>query len=188
MAARLYATGAVKSKKAACEAMGLHPAYLGMLLNNGNEGVNKILSETDTMIADRSIQMSAVLDALSRRAIGKIAKLMDVASSEKVQLDAAKDLADRGPETMKVQRHQIDGGLSIRSQDAAALAAALVQAADVQQRYVEAAQGDFVKLVKAIPGEVQNGDEPDAGKEAGELSEAASSAQADEVGTGSTKA
>lgn len=143
MAAQLYASGALPTKKAASEAAGLHPNYLTMLTNAGNEQVEQIITETQRMIQDESIEMSQILQVLGRKAVSKLATLMEHSASEKVQLEAAKDLADRAPQTSKVQKHETLS-LTIEGENAKQLAEALVASAQARKTYAPLVEsGDF---------------------------------------------
>ena len=70
---------------------------------------------------------------------------MQSAESERVQLDAAKDLADRGTETSKIQKHQIESW-TLGKADAAAMAAALVESARIRQENERLRTHDFIKI------------------------------------------
>ena len=50
MAARLYASGAVPTKRAACQSVGLHPAYLTVLDSHDNEVTTRIQNEVEAAI------------------------------------------------------------------------------------------------------------------------------------------
>jgi len=139
MAARLYATGACRTKKAASLAAGLHPNYLTMLTSpaNGSVPVLRMLNDIDEKIEDQTIETSAIISLLGRKALGKIAHLMNN-GSEGTQLKAAIDLADRAPETSKTQKVQLDS-FSLSGQDVKDLAAAMVESAKAQSAYADVA-------------------------------------------------
>lgn len=149
LAARLYATGAMPTKKAAAEAAGVHPVWF-TVMSNHNDLTKRIMSDVDRAVEDESISTSQLLQHLGRKAIGKIHTLMNTAVKDEVQLKAAMDLADRNPETSKIQRHQVEA-LHITSSDAKELAASLVQAAQVTAKLGDAMKGDFVKVDSSIP-------------------------------------
>ena len=144
-AALLYGSGALPTKRAASEAAGLHPNYLTMLTNAGNEEVGRIISETQRMIENEAVSMSTVLQTLGRKAVGRIAQLMEFSASEKIQLEAAKDLADRTPNTAKTQMHQVTS-LTIAGEDAKELARALVSSAHARSQYSDEVRGDFIRV------------------------------------------
>lgn len=134
MAIRLYATGACKTKKAASAAAGLHPNYLSMLTStNGSDQVKRLLNDVDAMIEDKTVETSAIITMLGRKAIGRLAHMMDSAS-EGIALKAAVDLADRSPETAKTQKMQVES-FSLSGQDAKELALAMVESARSESRY-----------------------------------------------------
>src|SRR6266571_2519701 len=58
MAARLYASGAVPTKRAACQAVGLSPTYLTVLDSHENEVTTRIQGEVEQAIADETIAFS----------------------------------------------------------------------------------------------------------------------------------
>ena len=142
MAARLYASGAVPTKRAACEAVGLSPTYLTVL--SENEVTTRIMSEVERAIADETVALSKVVAMLSRRALGKMDKLIDSAN-EHVALKASSDILDRNPETSKTMKHSVSG-LILSGEDAKELAEALVAGARVKEQYAALAAGDFVKV------------------------------------------
>lgn len=84
------------------------------------------------MIQETALSTSALIDKLSRRAIEVIATQMEDASSEGLRLKAAIDLADRGSETSKVHKHQVES-FTLGSEDARAIAESLAAAAAVRQ-------------------------------------------------------
>lgn len=139
LAVRLYQTGACRTKKEASIAAGLHPNYLTMLTRQGggSEPVKRLMNDVDDMIADQTVQTSAIIELLGRRAVGKLANLMESAN-EGVVFKAAQDLADRSPATSKTQKVQLDS-FSISGQDVKDLAAAMVESARSQQRYMHIA-------------------------------------------------
>lgn len=99
----------------------------------------------DQQVADETISTRKLLDLLSRKAIGVAANLMEGAESESVRLTAARDLMDRGSDTSKIQKHQIES-FSISGEDAKDLARAMVEAAMVKERHAAARAGDYIKL------------------------------------------
>lgn len=144
MAARLYASAAVPSKLAAARAVGLSPTHM-YLMTTKNEESKRLINEVDQRILEGTVEMSTVLREIGREAIVKLRNLMNAAASEQTQLRAAQDLADRNPETSKVQRHEIVA-THITPTDAKALAAALVESARVKEQFSGMAEGDFVKV------------------------------------------
>lgn len=151
MAARLYASGAVKSKKAACEAVGLNPSYLSTLSREvvNHPEIASIIGEIDHAIHDKTVAMSTVLALMARKAVEKVNKLMD-SQNEHISLKAASDVLDRNPETSKTQKLQVTS-FSLDGQDAKDLAAALVRGAEVREKFAEIGKGDFVKIAPDAP-------------------------------------
>lgn len=144
MAARLYATGAAPTKKAAAEAAGIHPTWF-TLLTNHNEETKRLVDSVDAKIEDQTVDMSTVLRTVGREAIKRIRQLMVASVRDDIALKAAQDLADRNPETSKVQRHEI-ASVHMGPEEARELAAALVEGAKVRERYAKAVEGDFVTV------------------------------------------
>lgn len=146
MAARLYVSGACKTKREASAAAGLHPNYLSMLTspNRGSEPVKMLIDEMHGMINDKTVDTSVVIERLGRMALGKLAGLMH-SDNEHIVLKAAQDLADRAPSTSKTTKLQVDH-LTLHGEDAKALAKALVESAQDDSEFDEVLEGDFVEV------------------------------------------
>jgi hypothetical protein len=142
LAARLYASGACKTMGEASVAAGLSKQYLA--LHRENSEVQGIVQAVDQAIAEGTVDFSKVLATLGRQAVRNIAHLMEDAQSEAIRFKAAQDLADRSPETTKVHKHEISGGLEMSSADAQNIAKALVEAARLKSTFPSAAEGDFI--------------------------------------------
>ena len=142
LAARLYASGAVPTKRAACEAVGLHPSYITILSSSGNETINRLMAEVDEQIGDETIATAVVIQKLSRKALMTIKDLM-TSSNEHISLKAASDILDRNTETSKTLKAQVTT-FHIDSEDAKALAAALVEGAKAKEKFAGQALGDVV--------------------------------------------
>lgn len=147
LATRLYTTGACPTKQAAAEAAGLDPAYFSLISSpkNGSRKLKNFMQEVDDALTEQSVDMSKVLSILGRRAVRNIASLMEDAEGEGTRLRAAQDLADRSPETQKIQKHQVES-FTISGEDAKELAAAMVESARIKDRYMSMAEGDFVTV------------------------------------------
>lgn len=147
MAARLYATGAAKTKKEASSLAGIHPNYLTMLTqpNGGTEAVKRLISDTDRMIEDESIDESVIIRKLGRKAIAHIARLMDTSTNEHVSLKAAVDLADRSPVTAKTQKHEFTG-LTLSGADVKELAAAMVESGRASPIQAEVMRSGLIEV------------------------------------------
>jgi hypothetical protein len=144
MAARLYASGAVPSKREACRAVGLNEHYLSILSSAGNPEVNSILDETDRAIKDQTVALSKVISLLSRKAAGRMNGLID-SQNEYIALRASTDLLDRDPQSSKTMKAQITT-FNMDGSDIRELAKALVAGAKTREKFAEVAAGDFVKV------------------------------------------
>ena len=127
MAARLYATGACKTKREASRVAGLHPNYLTMLTqpSGGSESVKHIVNETDAMLENEAVEESVILRKLGRQALKALAGLLH-SDNLHVRFKAAQDLADRSPHVAKTQKVQIES-LTLSGQDVQELARALTE-------------------------------------------------------------
>jgi hypothetical protein len=143
MALRMYAHGAVRTLEQAAEATGISYQYLSTVKNFpiGKKFMNAI----DEKLSDKSIQTSAIISELGRKAIGKIAGIMEDGEKEEHRLKAAIDLADRAPETSKIQKHQVEA-FTLSGKDALALATALTQSQQVREHYTSVAAGNYDKV------------------------------------------
>lgn len=146
-ALRLYASGAVKSKKEAAEAVGLSPQalYTPTMPSLGDTPTRRLMNEIDAALDDKTVDMSRVLAMLSRKAVKKINSLMDNSENEHIQLKAAVDLADRAPETSKTHKVAV-ANIRMNSDDAKELAAAMVESARARREFAHVAEGDFVQV------------------------------------------
>jgi len=150
MAARLYASGAVPSKRAACRAVGLFEGYLSMLDSAGNEVTNRIQGEVEAAIADETVSMSRVIALMGRKALGKVNTLID-SQKEEIALKASTDILDRNPETSKTFKASITS-FNLDAADAKELAAALVASARVKEKFIDISRGDYIKVEEIIDG------------------------------------
>jgi len=132
MATLLFETGVVKTKAEAAEMVGISRAHF-YNMTNLNGATRHMANEIQSMVKDESVATSKILQIISRKAIGKLDQLMD-SGNETIAFRAAQDLADRGPETQKTQKLQVES-LTITGEDARALAAAMVESAQVQKDY-----------------------------------------------------
>ncbi len=142
-ALRLYATGATKSIAEAARAVGASPAsvYVAHCTIDGQAIVNGV----DKSVEEKTIDMAALLKKLGQKAVLKIETLMNTAGSENIQLAAARDLADRSPETSKVQKIQVEP-FTLDPDAGKALAAALVEAAMVKGKFADQSKQDLIKI------------------------------------------
>lgn len=107
--------------------------------------MNQLTNEVDMMVNDATISTRVLIEKLSRKAIGKLGNLMDTGEDDSIRLRAAIDLADRGQETSKIQRLQVES-LHLTREDNRALAEAMVRAAEVKGRYAHLAEQNFITL------------------------------------------
>lgn len=105
----------------------------------------KFMQSAHDHINNTALQTNELIEKLSRRAIEVIGTTMEDASSEALRLKAAIDLADRGPETSKIQKHQVES-FSLTSEDARAIAESMVQAASIRQRHSNLVVDNFDKV------------------------------------------
>jgi hypothetical protein len=145
LAAKLYGTGIAKTLGEASRLAGMSPATIYVMNSSGNEEFKRLIGEAERSRDIATGDISAVLQRLGRSGLAKIDQLREHAESEAVQLKAAIDLADRSPETSKIQRHAI-ASVSIEGHEVEKLTKALVEAAMVQQQYSAVHIGDFVKV------------------------------------------
>jgi len=146
-AVRLYASGIVPTKKAAALAVGLAPStfYQVSCQVVNDPGVKSMFTSVDQLVQDETIDTRRLIEIMSRQAIGKIGNLMNGAAKEEVQFMAARDLADRGQETSKIQRMQVES-FTLSGKDVAGLRESMVEAARVKAANAELADGDFIRL------------------------------------------
>lgn len=183
LAIKLYQSGAVRTKYEAARAASVDPSTLYLLTapSVADPQVKQLTTQVDQLVTDTTVSTKQLVEQLSRKAIQKIGNLMEGAESERVQLDAAKDLADRGSETSKVQKHQVESW-SLGADSAKALAAAMVEAAKVRKEYEVLETQDFIRLEGGLPN-AQVSAEDEAGKAEDEVQQA-SKAQAPAEGQG----
>jgi hypothetical protein len=146
MALRMYAHGACNLSQAA-DAMGLSVGYLSIVKNSAIG--QKFMQTAHQIIDEKAANTSALIAGLSHRAVQVLGTMMEDSPSEQIRLKAAIDLADRGPETSKIQKHQVES-FTLSGKDAQDIAAALVRGATVHERYAHLAEGNFDK-VQEIP-------------------------------------
>lgn len=139
-AALLYGSGAARTKKEASSMAGLHPCYLSVLRNSG--AVQAKIDGANEEIERRVVDMSVLIQRLSERAIGHIAATMESeVVAPAIRLKAAIDLADRGPETSKTIKHEVQG-MALGPADAKMIADAMVRAAEIRQANSHLVQGN----------------------------------------------
>jgi predicted nucleotide-binding protein len=146
LAARLYATGAAKTKKEASQMAGIHENYLTMLTqpSGGSVKVKAFMSDIERRLDEGTINMSQVIQTLGRKAVMKLGHLME-SDKEEIQFRAAQDLADRSPETQKTTRHEVTA-LSLSGDDAKEIARAMVESAQYREEYSGVISGDLIEV------------------------------------------
>jgi hypothetical protein len=149
LAARLFATGAVPTKKEAAEAAGLNPTYFSVISSPDHSRyiplVGTLMEDIDKAMHDKSIQTSALLELIGREALIEMRDMMKTSQNAAIKFKATQDLLDRSPDTSKIHKHQV-AGFSIAGEDAKQIAAALVQSAHVRAMVGDAVLGDFVRI------------------------------------------
>lgn len=147
-ACRLYASAAVATKQEAAEAVGLNPSYFNVITQPGHKKANPeaiaLIDEIQQRIEDKTVDLSAVVQEVSREALSEMRKLIKNSQNEAIRLKAASDILDRNPETSKTQKHAV-AAFSLDSTDAKELAHALVLGARATAEIGEITS-DFVKI------------------------------------------
>lgn len=127
----------------------MNPSYFNIVTQPGharsNPEVIKLMDDIEAAIHDKTVSLSSVIESVSREAISEMRDLMNNSNNEAIRLKASSDILDRNPETSKTQKHQLSA-FSLGSEDAKALAAALVKSAEATRLYGQAAVGDFVRI------------------------------------------
>lgn len=136
----MYVNAAVPTLREAARIAGISYQYLINI--NGTEAAKKYKQTAHEIIDEKAADTTALISALSHRAVQVIGQMMEDGGSENIRLRAAIDLADRGPETSKIQKHQVES-FSLSSEDARGIAESLVAAAAVRQRNAHLAEEDF---------------------------------------------
>lgn len=139
--------GGLRHKEAAAIA-GVHPQYISQLKSTdvGQEYMDKLGEKLD----EKHLETSDLLARYAREGVEKLAGLMRFSSNENIVLRAASDLADRGPSTRKVQKHEVEA-FTLSGKDITALRQSIVEAAEMRAKYSEAVTGDFIKVPLELP-------------------------------------
>lgn len=143
MALRLYVHCAVPTMKEAARAASIHKVYLSNMART--VAGRKFMETAHAHINNTVLQTTELIEKLSRRAIEVIGTTMEDGSNEGLRLKAAIDLADRGPVTSKIQKHQVES-FTLSSQDARGIAEAMVAAAALKQRHIALADENFDRV------------------------------------------
>lgn len=143
MALRLYVHGVVKTQGEACRLAGLTQAYFSQVVNS--PAGREYMKSAHNIIEENAHDVNLLIRKLSGRAIEVIGTMMEDASKEDVRLKAAQDLADRGPETAKIHKHQVES-FTLSGEDARAIAESMVQAAAVRNSFVTLKTDNFDRV------------------------------------------
>jgi len=143
LALRLYVHGVCKTQKEAAVAAGLsHMHFHSIVKSPAGQHYMKTAHE---LIEQHANDTNMLIQKLSHRAIQVLGTLMEDAGKEDVRLRAAQDLADRGPETSKIQRHQVES-FTLAGSDARALAESIMMAATAREQNAALATENFDKV------------------------------------------
>lgn len=114
-------------------------------MSNHNEETKRLVNDLDQRIEDESVEMSGLLRTLGREALVRVRELSKQSEDLNVAVRAAIDLADRSPETAKIQKIQ-DVTPRIGRDEAKLLASVLVEAARVNQRFKDEVKDGLVRI------------------------------------------
>lgn len=159
-AIEIYATTQAATKKEASAAVGLHPNVLTMA--TASPLVQEYMKQVSDHATEKILDMRVLLDKLALRGLQKIEETMEAGSSELLRLKAAQDLADRGTQTMKGTRLQVESAFVVDAESAKHMAEAMVLAAQIREQNRALAvgsddrTGSFADAVP-IPAIVSNG-------------------------------
>lgn len=147
LALKAVVLGGMKHREAA-QVAGLHKVYVSQLKNStpGQE----YMAELEGKLDEKSLDTSALLTQLGREAIERLAGLMRFSANENIILRASQDLADRAPDTQKIQRHQVES-FTLSGRDAKEIAEAMVASAKMKEQFQSAAQGDYIRIPMETP-------------------------------------
>ena len=151
LALRLYVHGVCKTQKEAAHAAGLNYNYFHTVLHT--PAGKHYMKTAHQLIEEHANDTNALIAKLSHRAVEVIGTLMEDAGKEDVRLRAAIDLADRGPETAKIQKHQVES-FTLANADARALAESILMASQVRANNTSLATENFDKVAASEEAEV----------------------------------
>lgn len=146
MALRMYAFGACKTLSEAAEVVGISVAWLSQKKNS--PAGQAYMQSAQQILDDKTASTSEIISRLGRRGIEVIAGFVEDTADKKLQLRAAIDLADRAPETSKVQKIQMES-FTLAGKDAKAIAEALVAGKSVNDQFSHLREGNFDKVEDA---------------------------------------
>jgi hypothetical protein len=146
LATRLYKTGFAKTKGEAADLAGLNRQTF-YLLSTTEIQVAELAAKIDQELQDESIDTGRLIKQLGRKALHKIDSVMSNPLVKfETQLKAAQDLADRSPETSKVVNINARVETPLSDDQVAALRRAMIEAANLRDKFSAAAEGSFVTV------------------------------------------
>lgn len=142
-------TLAAMSNKAAGEMSGISGEYISQIKQStpGREYIRELENKLD----EKTLDTTALLEKLGHEAIHRIGGLMRWSEDEAIVLRASQDLADRTPRTQKTHRHHVEA-FTLSGKDAQALATAMVEAAELKDKFIGAVNGDYVRIPVEVAG------------------------------------
>lgn len=144
LAARMIAGGIARTQREAAEAVGLSESYLSLAVTR-SPVAEELMHSIDRVVEQRIIETSALIRTLSAKAIEKLGDLMTESEREDIQLRAAIDLADRGPETSKIHKHQVES-FTLSGRDVKALAEAIALGKASREEYSEVVKDGYDRI------------------------------------------
>lgn len=146
MALRMYAFGAVKTLSEAAEVVGISVSWLSQKKNS--PAGEAYMESAQQILDDKTANTSEILNRLGRRALEVIGGFVEDTGDKKLQLRAAIDLADRAPDTSKVQKLQVES-FTLAGRDAKAIAEALVAGKSVNEMFGHLREGNLDKVTES---------------------------------------
>jgi acetyl-CoA carboxylase beta subunit len=110
-----------------------------------NPEVQALVSAVDSGVHKQVTDLSQVMEALEVKALAKMNALLDGGSTQKIQLEAAKDLLDRGQRTSKVQKVQ-STSFHMTASEALEIASAVNQAREAREKFTSEVVGGYDRI------------------------------------------
>lgn len=107
-----------------------------------NQHVKVMLEQFHRELTERSISATALITSFQIPAVKEIARIMEHGATDAIKLKAAIDLADRGPETSKIQKHQVES-LTISDAEASNIRRAMIEAAKLRAMEIAVTNDNF---------------------------------------------
>jgi hypothetical protein len=146
MALRMYAFGACKTLGEAAAVVGISPMWLSQKKNS--PAGKAYMESAQQILDDKTANTAEIISRLGMRGLQVIGQFVEDTGDKKLQLRAAIDLADRAPETSKVQKIQVES-FTLANKDAKALAEALVAGRSVNELYGHLREGNLDKVTES---------------------------------------